>query len=270
VIAESPAPILAPHQREGIRQSALELAHLFGLEGAAAVEFLVDEAGQFYFAEIKPGLQLEHPLIEMLSQVDLVQTQIRLAGGEPLPYRQQDIPGRGSALLCKIHAEDPWNAFLPSPGRIRQVWLPGGPGIRVDTYVTNGCPVPGDYDPLIAKLAAWGEDRQGCIGRMRRALDEFKITGIETNLTLLQAILSTPEFGQGRYSTDFQPHPRPQEVDLGDTHLRDLAVAAAVIHQMREQCQRTIASSQPGFNLWQKSLRIPSPWNYKRVSNEKN
>jgi acetyl/propionyl-CoA carboxylase alpha subunit len=270
VIAESPAPVLSILQRDEMREASLELANLFEVQNAATVEFLVGEDGRFYFAEIKAGLQLEHPLFEMLTQVDLVETQIRLASGERLPFRQEDILTRGSALLCRINAEDPWNAFLPSPGRIRRMWLPGGPNVRVDTYVYSGCQVPGDYDPLIAKLSVWGADRQNCIERMRCALDEFSIAGIETNLSLLQSILSTPEFGQGRYTTDFQAHPCPDEAQSEEDHLRDLAVAAAVIQHLRQRCQQSPVPVQSGMNLWRRSLRIPSPWSYIHVPNEKN
>jgi acetyl/propionyl-CoA carboxylase alpha subunit len=270
VISESPAPVLSPRQRDEIREAARDLANLFGVENAATVEFLVGEDGRFYFAEIKAGLQLEHPLFEMLAQVDLVHAQIRLAGGEQLPFGQQEISMRGSALLCKINAEDPWNAFLPSPGRIRRMWLPGGPNVRVDTYVYAGCQVPGNYDPSVAKLTVWGADRQSCIDRMRCALDEFNIAGIETNLSLLQSILSTSEFGQGRYSTDFQAHPCPDEAQSAEDHLRDLAVAAAVIQLLREQCQQSPIPDRSGMNLWRRSLRIPSPWSYMHVPNEKN
>jgi acetyl/propionyl-CoA carboxylase alpha subunit len=270
VIAESPAPILTIQQRDEIRQAALDLAHLFEVQNAATVEFLVGEDGRFYFAEIKAGLQLEHPLFEMLTQVDLVQTQIRLAAGEQLPFSQEDISSRGSALMCRINAEDPWSSFMPSPGRIRRIWLPGGPNVRVDTYVYGGCQVPGDYDPSIAKLAVWGTDRHSCIERMRCALDEFNITGIETNLSLLQSILTTPEFGQGRYSTDFQASPCSSDAQSAEVHLRDLAVSAAVIQLLREQCRQPAAPGWSGTNLWRRSLRIPSPWSYMHVPNEKN
>ena len=267
VIAESPAPGLSPDLRERLRQAALVLASAFNLQNAGTVEFLIDGRGGFYFTEIKPRLQLEHPLIEIVSRVDLVHAQLRLAAGELLPFRQQDLQLAGHALLARVNAEDPWNAFLPSPGSLRQVWLPGGPHVRVDTYVYSGCAIPGEYDPLIAKLTVWGEERPVCLQRMRRSLEEFKLVGPPTNLSLIQNILSTAEFVRGSYVTGFRPQPDPDHRPAN--HLRDLAVASAVLYLMREQCYQPPAPENRENHHWQRDVRIPAQWTYTGLFNAK-
>lgn len=273
MIAETPAPGLTATGREELWKSALDLAQLFKIQNASTVEFLIDEAGVPYFTEFKPYLQLEHPLIEMASQVDLVQQQILLASGASIPFRQKDIHLRGAALLCRINAEDPWNSFLPSPGHLLKVLLPGGPHVRVDTYIYSGCNVPGAYDPLIAKVTTWGEDRAAGLATMRRALEECKIAGTETNLTLLKNILRTPEFIRGIYSAGL--HSQPPALAMAtsgsaaidsETHLRDLAVIAASLYLLREQCYPPVVSG-PQTGGWRR--HSPSAWNYSGITYEK-
>ena len=273
MIAETPAPGLTTAGREGLWNSALELAREFNIQNAATVEFLIDGSGQPYFTEFKPYIQLEHPLIEATSQIDLVQQQILLASGEPLPFLQEEIRLRGASLLCRINAEDPWNSFLPSPGHLRQVLLPGGPHVRIDTYIYSGCNVPGEYDPLIAKVTTWGEDRPAGLAAMRRALEECKIAGTETNLTLLKNILSTPEFIQGVYSAGLQAKPPVTVTSIAgsaaidpETHLRDLAVIAASLYLLREQCYPPVVTG-PQTSGWRR--RNPSTWNYSGITYEK-
>lgn len=241
VIEEAPAPSLTPGQRAQIQQTALELARLFGLQNAGTVEFLVDSSGQQYFAEIKPRLQREHMLTEMITGIDLVREQIQLAAGQSLSFSQADIAWKGAVMACRISAEDPWNNFLPSPGVVRRVRLPDGPGVRVDTYVYSGCEIPAAYDPLIAKLAVWGEDRPQCLARMRRALEDFIFIGQPTNVPYVQRILYAPEFIGGDYNTEFLAHPFRDEPPPID-HFRDLAVAAALIYLRRAHA---FAPSQP-------------------------
>jgi acetyl/propionyl-CoA carboxylase alpha subunit len=267
LMAESPAPSLSGDQRRDIRQAALDLARLFHIQNSAAVEFLLNRDGQFYFTEIKARLQVEHPLVEMISQVDLVQQQIRLAAGEPLPFEQKDVQLRGNALLCRINAEDPWNSFLPSPGHVQQLNLPGGPGVRLDTYVYDGCTVPSEYDSLIAKLVVWGEDRAAALRRARRAVAEFKLSGITTNLSYLESILLTPDFSEGAYSSLMSPCP---EGDCSDdnTRLRDLAAVAAVIYYMRSQCPEP-QPTDPLASGWRRNQRTPSQWVYTGITYEK-
>lgn len=234
VIEESPAPCLLPGQREALWQTAVDLARLFQYENAGTVEFLVNGDGTFYFSEIKARIQVEHPVTEMRANVDLVREQIRIAAGERLSLRQEDVRLSGWAILCRVNAEDPWENFMPSPGLLRRVRLPGGPAVRVDTYAYCGCSVPARYDPLIAKLTVWAADRETCVQRLRRALEDFTLIGTPTNLPLLQRILHSKDFIDGRYSTDFLVHPfgngqAPQAL------LQDLAVAAAVMFVQRNQ-----------------------------------
>jgi acetyl/propionyl-CoA carboxylase alpha subunit len=220
--------------REQLWQAALDLARGFNLENACTVEFLIDKAGSFYFTEIKARLQVEHPLTEMVTRKDLVREQIRIAAGERLGFEQSDVRLQGWAMQCRINAHDPWRHFLPSPGQLRRVHLPGGPDVRVDTYIFQGSDVPAIYDPLIAKLIAWGNDRPACLARMHRAIGELKLVGTATNLPLLQHLLHHPDFIAGVYSSDLRGDPY-WRAPSPETHLSDLAVASAVLYLSRSQ-----------------------------------
>lgn len=256
VIEESPAPCLTPAQREKIVQTALNLARLFNYQNVGTVEFLVDEEGNFYFTEIKARLQVEHPLTEMASRVDLVQEQIRIAAGEPLSLRQEDVMPVGWAMMSRISAEDPWNRFLPSPGQLRRVRLPGGPEVRVDTYVYCECEVPGEYDPLIAKLTVWAPERKRCLQRMRRALEDFILIGTATNIPQLRRILHANKFVEGDYSTAFSTRTFAGESGP-DKHLRDLAVAAAVLYARRNQTFYPVTPERTKKGWHRDSRRLP-------------
>jgi acetyl-CoA carboxylase, biotin carboxylase subunit len=161
----------------------------------------VDAAHNFYFLEVNTRLQVEHPVTEMVTGLDLVKLQLRVAAGRPLPFTQPDIALRGHAMECRLYAEDPGNHFFPSPGRLLSWRVPQGPGIRVDDGVYAGYIVPGDYDPLLGKLIAWGADRDEAIARLRRALEEFDAAGIKTNAGLFLDILADPEFSRGDIHT---------------------------------------------------------------------
>ncbi len=256
VIAETPAPYMTPDQRERLWHMAADIARMFGCSNACTIEFLMDANGDFFFTEIKARVQMEHPGTEMVSLVDIVREQIRIAASEPLSVRQDDVQLRGCAMQCRINAEDPWNHFMPSPGELRQFRLPGGPHVRVDTYVYNGCDVPVRYDPVFAKLTVWGENRDECLQRMRRALEDFIIEGIQTNLPLIQRIMDMTEFLSGEYNTEssrrsLMKSPAPAH------DLRNLAVAAAVAYVSRNQ---SIGFSMPDRLLsgWHRdSRRLP-------------
>lgn len=229
VIEETPASCLSHSQREAIWRTALELARLFEYEHIGTVEFLVDGEGNFFFSEIKGRIQVEHPLTELAARIDLVQESIRLAAGETLRYRQEEIHLSGCALQARINALDPVQHGLPDAGHIQQVRLPQGPEVRVDTYIQSGCDIPASYDPLIAKLSVWGPDRSSCVSRFERALEEFQISGPQTNLPVLKTLLQDPVFdpsetGQGRLVA-----PGPQDLQP-EERLRDLAVAAALLY----------------------------------------
>jgi len=217
IIEESPAPCLTPGQRGRLWQTALDLARLFGYENVGTVEFIVDEAGEFYFSEIKPRVGMAGPLTELVARVDLIREQIRIAAGEPLAVSQSEIALQGHAMECHIRAEDPARNFMPSPGRLRRVRLPGGPEVRVDTFAYSGCDVPSQYDPLIAKLVVWDRARGLCFQKMRRALDEFKLVGTATNIPLLQRTLRDPDFIRGKYTTELLSRPFERCAAAGDT-----------------------------------------------------
>jgi acetyl-CoA carboxylase, biotin carboxylase subunit len=201
VIEEAPSPIMTSELRRAMGEAAVQLARAGGYTNAGTVEFLVDAARNFYFLEMNTRLQVEHPVTEMVTSLDLVKLQIRIAAGEALPFSQQDVIMRGHAIECRIYAEDPDNNFFPSPGKILERRTPSGPGIRLDDGVYRGWTVPNEYDPMLGKLIAWGGDRAEAIGRLRRALDEYYASGIKTNVSLFRRILATRDFQNGEIYT---------------------------------------------------------------------
>jgi acetyl-CoA carboxylase, biotin carboxylase subunit len=205
VVEECPSPLIAayPAMRGAMGEAALRIARAAGYRNAGTLEFLVDQDRNFYFLEMNTRLQVEHPVTELVTGLDLVQLQIRIAAGEPLGFGQRDVAWRGAALECRIYAEDPNNSFYPSPGKVLQIDRPTGPGIRLDNGIYPGWDVPLDYDPLLAKMAVWAETRDGAIARMKRALEEYYVAGIKTNVTFFRQILEDPEFAGGRLHTGF-------------------------------------------------------------------
>ena len=202
LIEESPSPALTPSMREEIGRVAVNAAKWVGYEGAGTVEFLYAN-GRFYFLEVNARVQVEHPVTEMVTGVDIVKEQIRIASGEPLSMVQEDVRMRGSAVECRINAEDPLNDFVPTPGRIKGYHAPGGAGIRVDSGVYASYAIPPFYDPMIAKLIAWGGDRHEAIARMRRALYEYVLAGIKNNVPFHRAVMENPRFLAGELGTHF-------------------------------------------------------------------
>jgi acetyl-CoA carboxylase biotin carboxylase subunit len=203
VIEEAPSAIVDPDLRRRMGEAACRLARGACYTNAGTVEFLVDEARNFYFLEMNTRLQVEHPVTELVTGLDLVHLQIHIAEGKPLPFTQDDIHLRGHALECRIYAEDPENSFFPSPGRITRLVQPSGPGIREDSGVYQGWIVPIDYDPMLSKLIAYAPTRELAIARMLRALDEYVIGGIRSNLTLFKGILSDPAFQAANIDTGY-------------------------------------------------------------------
>jgi len=203
VMEECPSPLVSadPDLRRRMGEAAVRIARHAGYANAGTVEFLVDEDLQFYFLEMNTRLQVEHPITELVTGVDLVKLQFELAAGRRLPFRQQDITWRGAALECRIYAEDPDNNFFPSPGLITRLERPAGPGVRLDSGVYQGWTVPLDYDPLLAKLAVHAVNREEAVARMVRALDEYYVGGIKTNLSFFRQILEDREFRCGRLHT---------------------------------------------------------------------
>jgi acetyl-CoA carboxylase biotin carboxylase subunit len=203
VVEEAPSPIVDPEMRRRMGEVAVRVAQSAGYTNAGTVEFLVDQDKNFYFLEMNTRLQVEHPVTELITGLDLVHLQIRIADGEPLPFTQEEVLIRGHAIECRIYAEDPDNNFFPSPGKITLLLLPSGPGIRRDSGMYEGWTVPMDYDPLLAKLIGYGTDRTQAIGRLRRALNEYFVGGIKTNLSLFRRILSNTDFEVGKIDTGF-------------------------------------------------------------------
>jgi pyruvate carboxylase subunit A len=202
LIEESPSPIMTPDLRDRMGSIAVRAAMAIGYVSAGTVEFMYSR-GDFYFLEMNTRLQVEHPITEIVTGVDLAKAQILIAAGEDLEYSQDEIEIRGWAIECRINAEDPLNDFAPSPGRIRRYRSPGGPGIRVDSGVYTGYVIPPYYDSLISKLVAHGRDRREAIARMERALYEYIIVGVETNLVFHKAVLRNERFRRGDINTNF-------------------------------------------------------------------
>jgi acetyl-CoA carboxylase biotin carboxylase subunit len=235
VIEECPSPIVDAPLRSRMGEAALKVVQAASYWNAGTVEFLVDAHRRFYFLEMNTRLQVEHPVTEMVTGLDLVKLQIAIASDEKLALRQEDIVMRGAAIECRVYAEDPENNFFPSPGKIQRLRTPSGPGIRDDGGVYEGWTVPIDYDPLISKLVAWGSNRNEAIARMQRALQEYQIEGIKSNISLFLDVLPDSEFQKGDFDTSFldrfmtrsKRHSPPES----DTHLA--AIVAALFHSTR-------------------------------------
>ncbi len=203
LVEETPSPIMDEDLRQRMGAVAVKAAQAVEYLNAGTIEFLVDKDKNFYFLEMNTRLQVEHPITEMVTGIDIVKEQIRIARGRPLSYRQEDIKLTGASIECRINAEDPYNGFLPSTGRITQMIIPTGPGVRVDTGVFAGSEITPYYDPLIAKLIVWGETRAQAILRMRRALEEYRIVGVRTNIPFHQSLMDSTRFLAGQYDTRF-------------------------------------------------------------------
>jgi acetyl-CoA carboxylase, biotin carboxylase subunit len=203
VVEEAPSPVVDPEMRRRMGEVAVRVAQAAGYANAGTVEFLVDEHKNFYFLEMNTRLQVEHPVTELVTGLDLVHLQIRIAAGERLPFTQKEVQIRGHAIECRIYAEDPDNNYFPSPGKITLLLAPSGPGIRRDSGMYEGWTVPMDYDPLLAKLIGYGSDRDQAIGRLTRALNEYFVGGIKTNISLFRRILGDADFRAAKLDTGF-------------------------------------------------------------------
>jgi acetyl-CoA carboxylase, biotin carboxylase subunit len=203
VLEEAPSPLVDPDMRRRMGEVAVKVAQAANYTNAGTIEFLVDQQKNFYFLEMNTRLQVEHPVTELTTGLDLVHLQIRIASGEKLPFTQHDVSIRGHAIECRIYAEDPDNNYFPSPGRIDVLLQPSGPGIRRDSGMYEGWNVPMDYDPLLAKLIGYGSDREQAIMRLQRALYEYFVAGIKTNIALFQRILRDADFQAGKLDTGF-------------------------------------------------------------------
>jgi acetyl-CoA carboxylase biotin carboxylase subunit len=249
VVEESPSPFVTPALRARMGALAVSLARRAGYVNAGTLEFLVDAEGEPYFLEMNTRLQVEHPVTEMVTGLDLVQLQIRVARGERLPFRQEDLAQRGHAIECRVYAEDPDQGFLPSPGRITALRTPSGPGIRDDSGVREGDEVTIHYDPLVSKLVAWGADREEALARLRRALAEYAVAGIRTTLPFFRRLLRDPAFRRGEFDTSFVERllsaPAPEARPAWP-----LAVAAAAIDAFERRRQRRAPAAAGAASSW--------------------
>jgi len=232
VIEEAPSPIVTPELRKKMSEAAVRLARAGGYVNVGTMEFLVDQNLNFYFLEVNTRLQVEHPVTEQVTGLDLVKLQIAIAAGHRLPFAWESITPRGHAMEVRLYAEDPESNFFPSPGKILSRHTPSGPGIRMDEGVYEGWTVPNDYDPLLSKLIAWGNSREETIARLRGALDEYIITGIRTNAGLFRRILTEPEFLRGeihtRWLDELLRRPRTASSGSEDTELNAACEASAI------------------------------------------
>jgi acetyl-CoA carboxylase, biotin carboxylase subunit len=203
IVEETPSPIMTAALRKEMGEKAIAAARSVKYEGAGTIEFLVDDKLNYYFLEMNTRLQVEHPITERVTGIDLVKEQIRVASGEKLAYVQDDIFQDGHAIECRIYAEDPENNFMPSPGLIKKITEPMGFGVRCDGYVYEGYEIPIYYDPMISKLITWGKTRSEAIDRMKRSLEEYYIMGIKTSIDFLKRIMEVQEFREGKYDTHF-------------------------------------------------------------------
>ena len=206
LIEETPSPLMESKfrkLRDKMGKAAVRIAELANYTNAGTVEFLVDDRGNYFFLEVNKRIQVEHPITEEVTGIDLLRYQLMIAMGEPLRHKQNDIKFEGHAIECRINAEDPFDDFRPSPGRIEMYYQPGGHGVRVDTHAYAGYTIPPNYDSMIGKLITYGKDRREAMDRMSRALSEYMITGIKTTISFQQAILQDPNFRRGVYSTSF-------------------------------------------------------------------
>ncbi len=229
VLEESPSPIVDAEMRRRMGEVAVRVAQAAGYTNAGTIEFLVDGEKNFYFLEMNTRLQVEHPVTELTTGFDLVHLQIRIAAGEKLPFRQEEVRLRGHAIECRIYAEDPDNNYFPSPGKITLLLAPSGPGIRRDSGMYEGWTVPIDYDPLLAKLIGYGTDREQATARLVRALNEYFVGGIKTNISLFRRILNDKEFREGKLDTGYLDRllARPSQEAPGDERAAEVAAIAA-------------------------------------------
>ena len=257
VIEESPSPLFAdrPEIRAALCEAAIQAARAAGYVNAGTVEFLADQEGTFYFLEMNTRLQVEHPVTELVTGIDLVAEQIRIAAGQPLRFAQSDLRFSGSAVECRVYAEDPANNFFPSPGKITTLREPAGPGIRIDSAAYPGWEVPVHYDPLIAKLCAWGPTRDDALNRLRAALSEYRITGIQTTLGFFRDVIDEPAFRAGDLDTGFIARflDRQGSAAAGPDH--DAAVAALFALAEDSSALPAVAPPQGRDSGWRSAAR---------------
>jgi acetyl-CoA carboxylase biotin carboxylase subunit len=258
IVEETPSPLLTPEIREQMGHHAVQAAKSVGYTGAGTIEFLVDNNLNYYFLEMNTRLQVEHPITERVIGVDLVKEQILIAAGEHLKIKQSDVVQSGHAIECRIYAEDPDNNFMPSPGKIRHLTEPLGLGVRVDGYVYEGYEIPIYYDPMISKLIVWGSNRYEAIQVMKRALHEYKITGIKTSIPFLGRIMESTDFVLGQYDTGFIEDNSDTLFDPKVCNLscQDVSIMVAFVDYMKRlDKQHAHAAVVPAESAWKRAGR---------------
>jgi acetyl-CoA carboxylase biotin carboxylase subunit len=262
VVEEAPSVVADEDLRRRMGAVAVQAAKSAGYANAGTVEFLVDAKRNFYFLEMNTRLQVEHPVTELVTGLDLVQLQLHIAAGETLPFHQDDVKLRGHAIECRIYAEDPENNFFPSPGRITRLLRPSGPGVREDSGVYEGWSVPLEYDPLLAKLIVYAPDRDSAIRRMRRALDEYFVGGIKTNLPLFRRILEHPDFLAARVDTGFLDRMLAGKRAAGGEGLAAVAALSAALFAATAPSLNGVNVGKTGdrkkteANAWKRAARL--------------
>jgi acetyl-CoA carboxylase biotin carboxylase subunit len=263
VVEETPSPAASRDLVARMGAIAVQGAKAVGYFSAGTFEFLLAEDGSFYFLEMNTRLQVEHPVTELVTGLDLVREMVRVAQGEPLGFVQDDLSSRGAAIECRVYAEDPSNGFLPSPGVIESLCVPAGPGVRDDGGAYAGCTISSFYDPLISKLSVWAPTRERAVARMRRALSEYVVTGIRTNLAFHDRLFAHPEFAAGRYDTGFIERYRDELLgyplvkdDQRDAVAAAVAVAAARMERATGVVQASQGESGSRLSPWVASQRV--------------
>jgi acetyl-CoA carboxylase biotin carboxylase subunit len=252
IIEESPSQALNDELRNQMGEAAIKITKACNYNNAGTVEFLLDKDKHFYFLEVNARIQVEHPVTELITSVDLIGEQIRVASGEKLNFKQEALQQNGHAIEARVYAEDPENSFIPSPGTVLHLIEPSGPGIRLDSGIYEGFEIPVFYDPLIAKLICWAPDRPSCIARMRRALSEYRIIGVKTILPLLAAIMKDPHFVEGDLSTHFLEHFEIPQTEIDD---EKLAAIGALSEKIAKRILPERSSSGKSINLWKMAGR---------------
>jgi acetyl-CoA carboxylase biotin carboxylase subunit len=253
LLEEAPSSALDEELRQKMGSVAVKAAQSVDYVNAGTIEFLLDKDNNYYFLEMNTRLQVEHPITEMVTGIDIVKEQIRVARGRTLSYKQEDVQFSGHAIECRINAEDPYNNFMPSTGRITHSLLPTGPGVRVDTGVYPGFEITPFYDPMIAKLIVWGETRAQAILRMRRALEEYRVVGVRTNIPFHQMLMDSHRFMGGQYDTRFVEERFSME-DAGDSRENDNEIAAIlatlVAHRETERSANIVNRNERDTSNW--------------------
>jgi len=253
LLEEAPSPELDDELRARMGAVAVKAAQAVNYINAGTIEFLLDKEHNFYFLEMNTRLQVEHPVTEMVTGIDIVKEQIRIARGRALSYRQEDVHFNGHAIECRINAEDPYSNFMPSTGRITHSLLPTGPGVRVDTGVYPGFEITPFYDPMIAKLIVWGETRAQAILRMRRALEEYRIVGVRTNIPFHQTLMDSHRFMGGQYDTRFvEERFSMDEAEENRKNQDEIAalLATLVAHQATERSAQIVRRNERDTSNW--------------------